>query len=134
MEIETKNNTNTNPGSKILNENKFFRDFISLMNNKEFKFFYETYFHDWTDTQTMIFYMKLHSTIEYEYYTRYNCNISDEIMAESLYNIISNTQTRKIAMQLFNDFKVDYNASSSFRSLIKFDINSDSTLLTIENK
>lgn len=57
MEITHPNN-NSN-GSNILKENKFFRDFISLMNNTEFKYFYDTYFHDWTDIQTMIFYMKL---------------------------------------------------------------------------
>lgn len=125
----------TTLGSKILKENHFFKEFISLMNNTEFKQFYDTYFKDWTDIQTMIFYMKLHSTIEYEYSTRYDCKISDEQMAESLYNIISNTQTRKIAMKLFNDFKVDYDASSSFRSLIKFDVNLSSVPIhMIDNK
>ncbi len=64
MEIIPKPNT---LGSKILKENHFFKEFISLMNNTEFKQFYDTYFNDWSDIQTMIFYMKLHSTIEYEY-------------------------------------------------------------------
>ena len=130
MEIIPKN---SKPGLNILKENKFFSDFISLMNNSEFKHFYDTYFKDWTDIQTMIFYMKLYSTIEYEYFSRHNCKISDELMTESLYNIISNTQTRQVAMQLFDDFKVDYNASSSFRSLIKFD-NKKKTILSINNE
>ena len=122
MEI-TSHNKNSQ-GTKLLQENKFFSDFISLMNNPEFKYFYDTYFRDWTDIQTMIFYMKLYSTIEYEYYSRNNCKISNEQMTESLYKIISNTQTRQMAMNLFNDFKVDYNASNTFRSLLQFD-NSD---------
>lgn len=121
MEITLQNNNNNSQGTKLLKENKFFSDFISLMNNSEFKYFYDTYFRDWTDIQTMIFYMKLYSTIEYEYYSRNNCKISNEQMTESLYNIISNTQTRQMAMNLFNDFKVDYNASNTFRSLLQFD-------------
>lgn len=120
-------------GFNILKNNNFFKDFISLMNNTEFKQFYDIYFKDWTDIQTMIFYMKLYSTLEYEYSNRYNCQISDELMTESLYNIISNTQTRQVAMQLFDDFKVDYNASSSFRSLIKFD-NNTKQILPITDK
>lgn len=134
MEI-TSHNKNSQ-GTKLLQENKFFSDFISLMNNPEFKYFYDTYFRDWTDIQTMIFYMKLYSTIEYEYYSRNNCKISNEQMTESLYKIISNTQTRQMAMNLFNDFKVDYNASNTFRSLLQFD-NSDKQkslqILTIDN-
>jgi hypothetical protein len=121
-------------GFNILKNNNFFKDFISLMNNTEFKQFYDIYFKDWTDIQTMIFYMKLYSTLEYEYSSRYNCQISDELMTESLYNIISNTQTRQVAMQLFDDFKVDYNASSSFRSLIKFDNNNTKQILPITDK
>ncbi len=75
MEIIPKN---SKTGLNILKENKFFSDFISLMNNSEFKHFYDIYFKDWTDIQTMIFYMKLYSTIEYEYFSRHNCKISDE--------------------------------------------------------
>lgn len=56
-------------------------------------------------------------------------------MTESLYKIISNTQTRKLAMNLFNDFKVDYDASKMFRTLLQFDkTTNENTLLTIDNK
>jgi hypothetical protein len=117
--VVNKHNENSN-GAKILKDNKFFNEFISLMNNVEFKSFYDNYFHDWTDIQTMIFYMKLHHTIDYEYNERYNSKISDELMTESLHNIITNTQTRKYAMQLFHDFKLDHDASKTFRTLIPF--------------
>ena len=45
-------------GGKNLHEKDFFRDFISLMHNIEFDNFYKKYFQNWSDIETMIFYMK----------------------------------------------------------------------------
>ena len=67
-------------GENILNENKFFGDLCSLMKNVEFIKFYNTYLQEWSDIQCMIFYMKLYSTIEYEYNMRFSHKITDEIM------------------------------------------------------
>jgi hypothetical protein len=53
----------TSSGKKILKDNQFFKDFTNLMRNNEFKQFYQNYFKDWSDIQTMIFYMKLYTTI-----------------------------------------------------------------------
>jgi len=119
----TTNNKEYNNGYKLLKTNPFFNDLISLMKNSEFNAFYDNYFHDWTDIQTMIFYMKLHHTIKYEYNERYGHNISDELMVHSLHEIMTNAQTRKTAMQLFNDFKLDHDASKSFRTLLPLTTN-----------
>ena len=53
-------------GEKILKTNPFFTDFIGLMKNTQFRYFYETYFKNWSDIETMIFYMKLYKFIESE--------------------------------------------------------------------
>ena len=60
IEIERK-------GGEILNENKFFSDLCSMMKNVEFLKFYDEYLKDWSDIQCMIFYMKLYTTIDFEY-------------------------------------------------------------------
>ena len=80
---------NEENGKKILKKNKFFQDFTSLMRNIEFRDFYQNYFKDWSDIQTMIFYMKIYSTVEEIYYTKYNQNISDELMTYVLHQIIT---------------------------------------------
>lgn len=118
---------NEENGKKILKKNKFFQDFTSLMRNIEFRDFYQNYFKDWSDIQTMIFYMKIYSTVEEIYYTKYNQNISDELMTYVLHQIITTTETRKVAVELFKNFKgekseiVDSTKLTYFESLIDFD-------------
>ena len=124
-------------GSKILNKNKFFSDFTSLMRNIEFKEFYNNYFKDWSDIQTMIFYMKIYSTIENLYFNKYKSDISDELMTYLLHKIITTNETRKVAVELFKNFKgeksdiIDVNQLVYFESLIDFD--SSKNNLLIEN-
>lgn len=131
MEI-TKYNSKEETGKDILQKNGFFNDLVKLMKNTEFKEFYNKYFHDWTDIQTMIFYMKLYSTIEYEYNRRFNNNISDELMTYTLHNVMCNKETRKVAMKLFRDFKeLVHSNTYDFRTLIQF--NDDTNNLLIKN-
>tara|TARA_Y100000992_G_C21231867_1_gene475918 strand:+ start:75 stop:470 length:396 start_codon:yes stop_codon:yes gene_type:complete len=131
MEI-TKYNSKEETGKDILQKNSFFNDLVKLMKNTEFKEFYNKYFHDWTDIQTMIFYMKLYSTIEYEYNRRFNNNISDELMTYTLHSVMCNKETRKVAMKLFRDFKeLVHSNTYDFRTLIQF--NDDTNNLLIKN-
>ena len=116
VEIERK-------GSKILSENKFFSDLCSLMKNVEFLKFYDEYLKDWSDIQCMIFYMKLYTTIDYEYSHRFNNNkISDEAMTYTIKQIMENRDTRRFAFDLFKDFKdISHKNTGSFRTLLNFD-------------
>lgn len=109
-------------GAEILSRNSFFRDLCSLMKNVEFAKFYDNYFKDWSDIQCMIFYMKLYSTIEYEYKSRFNDDINDEAMTYMMHKIMSEGKTRKIAFELFEKYKNDYNHESSegFRKELEF--------------
>jgi hypothetical protein len=110
-------------GQEILETNKFFGDLCSLMKNVEFIKFYNNYFHDWSDIQCMIFYMKMHTTIQYEYHQRYSGEIADTTMVYMLNKIMENSATRKYALDLFKDFKQSINTeeTSNFRSLLNFD-------------
>src|SRR5210317_1643516 len=74
-------------GEKILKKNDFFRKLMNLMNSTEFNDFYDSYFKDWSDIETIVFYIKLYKTIDYEYNRRFNEEISDEIMTYMLYNV-----------------------------------------------
>ena len=125
-------------GKKILKKNDFFKDFTSLMRNTEFKNFYNQYFKDWSDIQTMIFYMKIYSTIEEIYFIKYHEHISDELMTYTLHKIITTKETRKAAIELFKEFKGENNINqnsqnnktiTSFESLIDFETNKKLLLL-----
>lgn len=140
MEIQTSTTKNytklEKEGEKILSKNHFFQDFTSLMRNNEFKNFYQNYFKDWSDIQTMIFYMKIYSTVEELYYSQFKKEISDELMTYTLHKIITTNETRKVAMEIFKNFKgdqslIDKNRLTYFKSIIKFE--SVSSNLLIEN-
>ena len=92
-------------GNKILCENEFFQDFISLMHNIEFNNFYKKYFQNWSDIETMIFYMKLYKAIEYGYSMKFETNIDPQLMTFTLHKIMTTTSLRKAAMKTFRNFK-----------------------------
>ena len=125
-------------GQKILKKNQFFQDFTSLMRNSEFRHFYENYFKDWSDIQTMIFYMKIYCTVEDLYFNKYKNNISDELMTYTLHKIITTNDTRRVAVELFKSFKgeesniIDKKKISMFESIIDFEDNKKNLLL-LEN-
>ena len=123
-------------GKKILKKNDFFQDFTSLMINSEFRNFYNQYFKDWSDIQTMVFYMKMYSTIEEIYFIKYHEHISDELMTYTLHKIITTNETRKAAIELFKEFKGENNELTvnkkritSFEALIDFESNKKLLLL-----
>ena len=111
-------------GEKILKKNDFFRKLMNLMNSTEFNDFYDSYFKDWSDIETIVFYIKLYKTIDYEYNRRFNEEISDEIMTYMLYNVMNNTDTRKLALEKFRDFKdhknIDMSKTAELRYLFDF--------------
>ena len=108
-------------GSKILKTNGFFQDLCNIMKNEEFRKFYDTYFNDWSEIQVIIFYMKLYSTIQYEYQKRYNDSISDELMTYMLHKIMTTSTSRKYAFELFQSYKdIDHNKTQEFRNLLTF--------------
>ena len=102
--------------------NPFFDKLVAIMKNKEFREFYDTYFTDWNEIQSMVFFMKLYSTIEYEYQERFQTLISPSQMTNVLSNVMENNVTRHYALELFQEFKstVDYKKTKTFRSLLAF--------------
>lgn len=133
--VENKYKSQEKEGKKILKKNDFFQDFTSLMRNSEFRNFYNQYFKDWSDIQTMIFYMKMYSTIEEIYFIKYHERISDELMTYTLHKIITTNETRKAAVELFQEFKennetnINKKRITSFEALIDFESNKKILLL-----
>ena len=137
MDLITINkNKQIKEGEEILKKNEFFDKLIKLMNSNEFVDFYDSYFKDWSDIQTIVFYIKLYKTIEYEYKRRFDNDIPPEIMTYTLYNIISTKELRKFALEKFSDFKesknIDMKKNEEFRYLLDFNLPLQN--LEIENK
>ena len=93
-----------NQGHKILEKNKFFNSLDTVMQNEEFRGFYNKYFKDSSDIKTAIMYMKLYETIEVEYRQRNGCEIKKELLAFMIRELINNTNTRKMILKSFENF------------------------------
>tara|TARA_B110000208_G_C11525440_1_gene342240 strand:- start:158 stop:565 length:408 start_codon:yes stop_codon:yes gene_type:complete len=117
-------------GEKILEKNPFFTDFIGLMKNSQFKYFYKTYFQNWSDIETMIFYMKLYKFIETEYIDRYDRPISDGSMTYMLDYVIKTQKLRRSAVDSFTKFK---NNENEFKKLLDFTLYKEEDKLLIDN-
>ena len=61
----------------------------------------------------MVFYMKLYNTIEYEFHQRYKVPINEKTMSYTLHEIMSNSELRKTAFQLFKTYEKDFTVSQS---------------------
>lgn len=119
-------------GKKIYAENTFFQDFIKLMQNSVFHDFYTKYFQNWSDIQTMIFYMKVYKAVEYGYKSQYNESIQPEFMTFILHKVMTTTPIRKAAFKIFNNFKESSLSDQQiFNQLIDYSSLSKEKLLII---
>ena len=83
----------------------FFIELYNLMNNPEFRTFYNKYFTVWTNIDTMIMYFKLYEIIEITFYKKFNKNITKKEILFLLNNIIKNNLLRKIVINNYTLFK-----------------------------
>ena len=89
----------------------FFMDLYKLMNNSEFRGFYNKYFTLWTNIDTLIMYFKLYEIIEITFFKKFNKNINKKEILFVLNNIIKNNLLRKIVVDnyiLFKDTEQKY--------------------------
>jgi hypothetical protein len=97
---------------KIQKKNiNFFMDLYKLMNNPEFRGFYNKYFTVWTNIDTLIMYFKLYEIIEITFFKKFNKNINKKEILFVLNNIIKNNVLRKIVIDnyiLFKDSEQKY--------------------------
>ena len=80
-------------------------DLYKLMNNSEFREFYNKYFTVWTNIDTMIMYFKLYEIIEISFFKKFNRNITKKEILFLLNNIIKNNLLRKIVIDNYILFK-----------------------------
>ena len=92
-------------GNKIYQNNDYFKDLHNMMQNKEFRNFYNKYYKNWGEIEVMMMYMKLYESIENEYYNSFNKKISREQILYIVKEIIKNKNSRKYTFKQFKEFK-----------------------------
>jgi len=134
--ISNKNSTQfmIEEGEKMCSTNPFFKDFITLMNNIQFNDFYNKYFQNWSDIETMVFYMKLYKALEYGYFLKYNQSIDDNLMTFILHKIMVTSDLRRQAIKLFRSFQTSsLNEQEMFCKLLDFTALSNEEQLQLKN-
>jgi hypothetical protein len=96
-------------GENILEENHFFNGLENIMQNTEFRTFYDKYFKDYSDIKTVVLYMKLYETIETEYKKINGKDIEKEFLAYMMRELMCDNIMRKNIIKLFNDFAENNN-------------------------
>lgn len=97
-------------GENILEENNFFNGLETIMQNVEFRTFYDKYFKDYSDIKTVVLYMKLYETIEIEYKKINGIDIEKEFLAYMMKELMCDNTMRKNIIKLFNDFTNNNNS------------------------
>lgn len=86
-------------------QSKFLRDLHSVMKNPEFSTFFDEYCSDWTDTQTVLMYMKLYKTLEQQYSKKHGKPIHPELLLYAMKQIFSDSKYRQMVVKSFEKFK-----------------------------
>ena len=103
----TKHNVNPvciKEGQKIIKENDFFNGLNQVMSNNDFREFYDKYFKDSSDIDTVIMYMKLYETLQKEYRSIYNNDIQKELLVYMMKELMSDSITRKKILDSFHKY------------------------------
>lgn len=99
-------------GNEILHSNNFLRDLSSLMENPEFKQFFDNYLGDWCDVRSSIIYMKLYSELKEKYKKINNVELDRELTVFFIKKIMSDKQIRPFSIQTID--KIYKNKKVSF--------------------
>jgi len=107
-----------NDGKVILSENSFFNDLDNIMNNNEFRNFYDKYFNDFTDTKVVLLYMKLYETLQIEYREKNGCDVEKEVLAYIMKELMIDNISRKNIFDAFNDYTENKNKNGNKKYLL----------------
>ena len=102
-------------GKKELHNNLFFCDLNELMqSDTKFRIFYDKYFKDSSDVQTVILYLKLYETLEIEY-KQYNNNekVDEDLLIYAIKELMSNESTRKNILSSFDRYNQHKNNNTN---------------------
>ena len=99
-------------GNKKLNENGFLRDLTSLMENEEFKSFFDKYMNNWVSVKSSIMYMKLYSEFKEKYKELNDDELDKNIIVYLLCKVMRNRKLLSFSVdtidKMYNDEKVNY--------------------------
>ena len=92
-------------GTLIYKENEFMRDLYDMMSNDRFRNFIDKYLNEWNSIKSVIMFIKLFETIEYEYFEKFKEPITKELMLVTIKKLFEDKDLRKIILKSYDDFQ-----------------------------
>ena len=97
----------------IKKPSNFLLELSNLMNNIEFRAFFDSYFENWDDIKTVIMFMKTYEMIDNEYSRKFGCKIDPIKMSKILKEMMSKSDYRSMIVNkmvyFMNDAKTIQN-------------------------
>ena len=97
-------------GNNILKNNTFLHNLDKIMNDDNFRLFYNEYYKDFTDVKIVTLYMKLYETIQIEYREKNNCDIDKELLIYIIKNLMDDHTSRKLVLEAFHNYSENKNS------------------------
>ena len=87
----------------------FLLELSNLMNNHEFRTFFDSYFENWDDVKTVVMFMKTYEMIDNEYSRKFGCKIEPTKMSKILKEMMSKSDYRRMIVGKMMHFMKDVN-------------------------
>jgi hypothetical protein len=88
-----------NNGKKIIETNEFLKDLSNLMENEEFKTFYNKHMTTWIDIKCTSIYMRLYSEFKIKYKKISNVELDKHVVVFLLRKIMTDKKLRPFSIQ-----------------------------------
>ena len=88
-----------NNGKKIVENNEFLKDLSNLMENEEFKTFYNKHMSTWIDIKCTAIYMRLYSEFKTKYKKISNDELDKHVVVFLLRKIMTDKELRSFSIQ-----------------------------------
>ena len=99
-------------GTKTIEENEFFQDLTTLMEDETFVRFFDKHMSNWIDVKSSITYMKLYKEFQDKFEELSNEKLDKSIIVFLLCRIMRNKQLRPLSIKtvddIYNDEKKDF--------------------------
>ena len=99
-------------GTKTIEENEFFQDLTTLMEDETFVRFFDKHMSNWIDVKSSITYMKLYKEFQDKFEELSNEKLDKSIIVFLLCQIMRNKQLRPLSIKtvddIYNDEKKDF--------------------------
>ena len=99
-------------GERMIKENEFFKDLVSLMENAQFKNFFKKHLCDWVSVKSTVIYMKLYNELKTKYKKLTDKELEESVVIYLLSKIMRDNNIRPITIKTID--KIYENGCGSY--------------------